>query len=81
MDINKALLLWVPSRRGKGAAKSFPVGLLYVGRILEDPFDLRATQREGQILRQKKYQAPDAPSLQGNPGKAKFPKVRNTIHK
>ena len=36
MDIHSALLVWVPSRRGKGAAKSFPVGLLYVGRILED---------------------------------------------
>ncbi|MCP4376886.1 MAG: hypothetical protein GY794_12000, partial [bacterium] len=36
MKIDKALLIWVPSRRGKGAGKSFPVGLLYVGRTLED---------------------------------------------
>jgi hypothetical protein len=36
VEIDTALLIWVPSRRSKGAAKSFPVGLLYVGRILED---------------------------------------------
>lgn len=36
MRIDRALLIWVPSRRGSGAAKSFPVGLLYAGRILED---------------------------------------------
>ena len=36
MTLDKALLIWVPSRRGRGAGKSFPVGLLYVGRILED---------------------------------------------
>ena len=35
MNIDKALLIWVPSRRGRGAGKSFPVGLLYVGRTLE----------------------------------------------
>jgi len=36
VSIDKVLLIWIPSRRGKGMAKSFPVGLLYVGRILED---------------------------------------------
>ena len=36
MTIHKVLLIWVPSRRGRGAGKTFPVGLLYVGRILED---------------------------------------------
>jgi len=36
MNIKNALLLWVPSRRGKNAGKTFPVGLLYVGKIFEE---------------------------------------------
>lgn len=35
MELNNALLIWVPSRRGKYAGKTFPVGLLYVGKIFE----------------------------------------------